>query len=70
MIKAKVVGAGGYGGCGIVELLLSYPEVEIQTPVAATEPGMPMSDLYPHQKGFDSHAGARHYASSRSNRAI
>ena len=52
MITAKVVGAGGYGGCGVVELLLSHPHVKIQTLVAATETGMAMSDLYPHLKGF------------------
>lgn len=52
MIKVKVVGCGGYGGVGIVELLLRHPQAEIQTLVAATETGMPMSDLYPHLKGF------------------
>ena len=52
MIKVKVVGCGGYGGGGIVELLLRHPQAEIQTLVAATETGMPMSDLYPHLKGF------------------
>jgi len=52
MIKVKVVGCGGYGGVGIVELLLRHPETEIQTLVAATETGMPISDLYPHLKGF------------------
>lgn len=52
MITAKIVGAGGYGGVGITELLLGHPEVKIRTLVAATETGMPMSDLYPHLKGF------------------
>jgi len=52
MITVKVVGCGGYGGVGIVELLLRHPETEIQTLVAATETGMAMSDLYPHLKGF------------------
>lgn len=52
MIKVKVVGCGGYGGVGIVELLLRHPEARIQTLVAATETGMPMSDLYPHLRGF------------------
>ena len=52
MIKVKVIGCGGYGGLGIVELLLRHPEAKIQTLVAATETGMPMSDLYPHLKGF------------------
>ena len=52
MIKVKVVGCGGYGGVGIVELLLRHPEAKIQTLVAATETGMAMSELYPHLKGF------------------
>ena len=52
MITAKIVGAGGYGGVGITELLLSHPEVKIQTLVAAAETGMKMSELYPHLAGF------------------
>ena len=52
MIKVKVVGCGGYGGVGIVELLLRHPEARVQTLVAATETGMAMSELYPHLKGF------------------
>lgn len=51
-MKIKVVGCGGYGGVGIVELLLRHPEAEICTLVAATETGMPISTLYPHLKGF------------------
>ena len=52
MINVKIIGCGGYGGLGLVELLLRHPEAKIQTLVAATETGMPMSDLYPHLKGF------------------
>ncbi|MDD2240947.1 MAG: N-acetyl-gamma-glutamyl-phosphate reductase [Kiritimatiellae bacterium] len=52
MITVKVVGCGGYGGVGIVELLLRHPETKIQTLVAATETGLPMGELYPHLKGF------------------
>ena len=52
MIIVKVVGCGGYGGVGIVELLLRHPHAQIQTLVAATETGMPMSTLYPHLQGF------------------
>jgi N-acetyl-gamma-glutamyl-phosphate reductase len=52
MLKVKIVGAGGYGGVGIAELLVSHPEAKVQTLVAATETGMAMSDLYPHLKGF------------------
>ncbi|HMP72363.1 MAG TPA: N-acetyl-gamma-glutamyl-phosphate reductase [Kiritimatiellia bacterium] len=52
MIRAKIIGAGGYGGVGITELLLSHPEAEVTTLVAATETGMKMSELYPHLEGF------------------
>ncbi len=52
MITAKIVGAGGYGGVGITELLLGHPEVKITTLVAAAETGMKMSELYPHLDGF------------------
>ncbi len=52
MIKAKIVGAGGYGGVGILELLLRHPEVKLTGLVAATETGMPVSALYPHLRGF------------------
>jgi len=48
MITAKVIGAGGYGGVGIVELLLRHPEARISCVVDVTDVGMPMSGLYPH----------------------
>ncbi len=51
-IRAKVVGAGGYGGVGLVELLLGHPEVEIVALAAAADVGVAMSDLWPHLKGF------------------
>lgn len=52
MITAKIIGAGGYGGVGITELLLGHPEVKIASLVAAAETGMKMSELYPHLDGF------------------
>ncbi|MBI9019917.1 MAG: N-acetyl-gamma-glutamyl-phosphate reductase [Verrucomicrobia bacterium] len=52
MKNVKVVGAGGYGGVGIIELLLRHPEFKIECLVAATETGMKISDLYPHLTGF------------------
>ncbi len=52
MIRVKVVGAGGYGGVGIVELLLQHPEAKIATLAASADVGIPMSDLWPHLKGF------------------
>ena len=52
MRSVKVIGAGGYGGVGIVELLLNHPEFEIGCLVEKADVGMLMSDLYPHLKGF------------------
>ncbi len=52
MIRAKVIGAGGYGGVGITELLLRHPEVELVCLVARNDVGKPMSALYPHLAGF------------------
>ncbi len=52
MIRAKVIGASGYGGVGIIELLVRHPEVSIESLVAAENTGVRISDLYPHLKGF------------------
>ncbi len=52
MIKVKIIGAGGYGGVGLVELLLNHPETEIVALVAQTETGRRMDELYPHLQGF------------------
>lgn len=52
MIRAKVIGAGGYGGVGITELLLRHPEAQLVCLVAKNDVGMKMSDLYPHLQGY------------------
>ncbi len=52
MITVKVIGASGYGGIGIIELLLNHPEVKLQTLVALESVGQPISELYPHLAGF------------------
>jgi N-acetyl-gamma-glutamyl-phosphate reductase len=52
MKTAKVIGAGGYGGVGIVELLMRHPEVRVTTLVAREETGRPLSAIYPHLTGF------------------
>lgn len=52
MIRVKVVGAGGYGGVGIVELLLQHPEAKVVGLAAAADVGIRMSDLWPHLAGF------------------
>jgi len=52
MIKIKVIGAGGYGGVGITELLLRHPEFEPGCLVDVMDTGKKMSELYPHLSGF------------------
>jgi N-acetyl-gamma-glutamyl-phosphate reductase len=52
MLKVKIVGAGGYGGVGIVELLLGHPETQIAALIDTVDVGSPYSALYPHMTGF------------------
>ena len=52
MINAKIVGAGGYGGVGIAELINAHPETEIAALVDIENVGMRLSDLYPHLSGI------------------
>ena len=51
MIQAKIVGAGGYGGVGLIESLLRHPEVHIACLVAKDEVNIPISTVYPHLTG-------------------
>jgi len=52
MIKVKVIGATGYGGIGIIELLLQHPEANLVSLVAREDVGRPVSEVYPHLTGF------------------
>ncbi|MFP4380763.1 MAG: N-acetyl-gamma-glutamyl-phosphate reductase [Candidatus Sumerlaeia bacterium] len=52
MIKARVIGAGGYGGAGIIDLLLNHPEAEVVDVVDVENVGMSIADKFPHLKGF------------------
>ena len=52
MIKAKIIGAGGYGGVGILELLLGHPEAEVTALVDIENTNTPINKLYPHLSGF------------------
>jgi N-acetyl-gamma-glutamyl-phosphate reductase len=52
MIKAKIIGATGYGGVGLTELLLNHPDVEIACLVAKADVGRRMHEVYPHLDGY------------------
>lgn len=51
-IKVGIIGAGGYGGCGAVELILGHPDARIVALIDKQDVGRPISDIYPHLKGF------------------
>ncbi|MCP4642689.1 MAG: N-acetyl-gamma-glutamyl-phosphate reductase [bacterium] len=52
MIRARVIGAGGFGGANIIELLTAHPEVEIASLVDVDGVGQPISAKHTHLKGF------------------
>ncbi len=51
MVKVKIIGAGGYGGVGAVEILSRHPDARIVSLVDLTDTGKKMSELYPHLEG-------------------
>ena len=51
-IRVKIVGAGGYGGVGLLELLAGHPGAEIAALVDVENVGESISNLYPHLAGF------------------
>jgi N-acetyl-gamma-glutamyl-phosphate reductase len=55
MIQAKIVGAGGYGGVGLIEFLLRHPEVNIACLVAKDDVNIPITQIYPHLTGHLDH---------------
>ncbi|MBW1997265.1 MAG: N-acetyl-gamma-glutamyl-phosphate reductase [Deltaproteobacteria bacterium] len=51
-IRVGIIGAGGYGGCGAIELLYDHPHAQVVALIDKQDVGRPISDLYPHLKGF------------------
>ncbi len=51
-IKVGIIGAGGYGGCGAIELLYKHPHVEICALIDKQNVGQKISDIYLHLEGF------------------
>lgn len=52
MIRAKVIGATGYGGLGIIEGLLRHPQAQITSLVARQDDTRRIDEFYPHLRGF------------------
>ncbi len=50
-IRAQLIGATGYGGLGILELLIGHPNFEIAALVARDDAGKRIDEVYPHLAG-------------------
>jgi N-acetyl-gamma-glutamyl-phosphate reductase len=50
--KVTIVGATGYGGLGLIEILLRHPSIEIVQLTAKKEVNVPISKIFPHLKGL------------------
>ena len=46
--RAQIVGATGYGGLGMLELLLQHPSFEIASLIARDDAGRRIDEVYPH----------------------
>lgn len=52
MVRVKIVGATGYGGIGILELLLQHPFAQVVALIAREDVGKKICEVYPHLLGF------------------
>jgi len=52
VIRARVIGAGGFGGANIIELLSGHPETQVSSLVDVEGVGEPISKRHSHLKGF------------------
>jgi len=52
MVKVKIVGAGGYGGIGMIELVLRHPEARLVSLVDIANVGESIADVHPHLRGL------------------
>jgi len=50
MKKALIIGATGFGGLGLIDILVKHPEIEI-VGLSAIDYGKKISDIYPHLDG-------------------
>ncbi len=50
MKQAAIIGATGFGGLGLIDLLSSHPEINIKS-LSAIDCGKKISEMYPHLEG-------------------
>ena len=51
MPRVQLVGATGYGGLGMIEMLLQHPQLEASALIARDDAGRRIADVYPHLHG-------------------
>ena len=51
MVRVKLIGAGGYGGLGMAEILLRHPSMKLATVVDVEGVGKPLSAMWPYLQG-------------------
>ena len=52
MIALKLIGATGYGGLGLIELLLRHPGIRLVACAATQDTGKPVSAVWPYLEGW------------------
>jgi N-acetyl-gamma-glutamyl-phosphate reductase len=52
MVRVKLIGAGGYGGIGLIELLLRHPEASLAALVDVQGVGTKLSDMWTYLRGY------------------
>lgn len=52
MTNVKLIGATGYGGLGLIEILLRHPELRLSALAATQDVGKPISAVWPYLEGF------------------
>jgi len=51
MVKVKIIGAGGLGGAGMIELVLRHPHAKLHKLIDVENVGLPISKVWPHFEG-------------------
>ncbi len=51
MKKISIIGATGFGGIGLIEILLKHPKFELKQLIARKDIGSKISDIFPHLNG-------------------
>lgn len=50
--RALIIGATGFGGLGLIELLLKHPEIEISQLTARKDVGKKINEIFPHLNNY------------------